>query len=106
MKLGHGTPMHGKMQITERERLIVGWRGGVTTLILAINFCRRHRGSVVMRERDVIVIEVCATPAQLDAVLTDLPHAGITHLTRSGRFPVPRFLLWPYERLLARSIRQ
>ncbi len=94
------------MQISEREHLIVGWRGGLVTLVLAINFCRRYHGSVLLRERDVIVIEVCATPDQLDAILAELPHAGITHLTRSGRYPVPRFLLLPYEKLLASAIRQ
>lgn len=66
------------------ERLIVAFRGGVYELTEAINLCRRFEGSLVDRQRDVLIIEVGAPPAVIDELLARLPRRGVTHLWRSG----------------------
>lgn len=71
----------------ERERLLVGWCGGSETLIAAIRFCRLACGSIVHRERGVLVVEVCDTPDRLDTLIAQLPETGVTHLNRAHLRP-------------------
>lgn len=63
------------------DRLLLGWSGGSRVLLAAIRFCRLAKGSLLVRERDVIVVEIPTTPEQLASLLHQIPKSGLTHLS-------------------------
>lgn len=76
---------------TPVDRLLIGIRGVPIELVAALNLCRRFEGTVVYREKDVLVLQVDATVETIDELLRELPLGLVTHLWRNGPVVIP----WP-----------